>query len=154
MYVGMPFNSAVEAWANRGARDVQRFEDGTIKVVSIVAPLYKDMVAQGVTDQRYLSRVETPLDDFEQDVRVAVASLGGQVAGEDPNRPLLVQDANSEFLHGFFVARGVYDHPVLTPAPPPPVPGGDDPVGSGVPSNEGESGEGSAPGDPTPAAGN
>ena len=151
-----PFEFATsEVWGHEGARAVQRLEDGSVAVVAPFVPIYEGAVARGDMDPEYMSRLITPLDVFEQDIRDAIATLGGVIAGEDPNRPSLVQDANSEFLHEFFVAQGVYDNPVLTPAPPPPAPGGDDPVGSGVPSNEGgTSGEGSAPGDPTPTAGN
>ena len=151
-----PFGFATtEAWWFKVSWQVQKLEDGTIAAVSETLPMYEWFVESGLMDERYISRIKPSLAVFEQDIRDAIATLNGRVAGEDPNRPLLVQDANAEFLHEFFVAQGVYDNPVLTPAPPPPVPGGEDPVGSGAPSNEGEtSGEGSAPGDPTPAAGN
>ncbi len=151
-----PFGFATaEAWGNEGVRPVQRLEDGTIAAVSHQLPYYERLVESGGMDAQYLSRVKTPIEIFAQDMRDAIAVLGGVIAGEGPDRPSLLQDANAEFLHEFFVAQGVYDHPVLTPAPPPPVPGGEDPVGSGVPSNEGETGgPGAGPGDPTPAAGN
>ncbi len=147
--------ATTEVWEAKGASDLQRLEDGAIVAVSVYLPYYERMVEDGLMAAEHLAKVKTPLDAFEQDLKDAIGELNGKVMGEDPDRPSLVQDANSEFLHGFFVAQGVYDHPVLTPAPPPPVPGGDDPVGSGVPSNEGETGgPGAGPGDPTPAAGN
>ena len=155
MYLAPFVWATSETWQHLGATAVQRLEGGEIAAMRPDGAQYKRLVERGDMDEEYLSRVITPLEEYERNIRDAIAILGGRVAGGDPNRPLLLQDANAEFLHEFFVARGVYDHPVLTPAPPPPAPGGDDPVGSGVPSNEGgTSGEGSAPGDPTPAAGN
>ncbi len=155
MYLGPYTRATTETLQHFGASAVQKLEDGSVAVVSPDAAAYERLAARGEMDAQYLIRVIAPLAAFEQDLPDSIATLGGQVAGGDPNRPLLLQDANAEFLHEHFVAQGVYDHPVLTPAPPPPVPGGDDPVGSGVPSNEGSSGgPGAGPGDPTQAAGN
>ena len=123
---------AVETWNAVWADDVQRLEDGTIAAVSQSAHYHRSAIEDGVLDRKYLRYVENPLDEFELMIKQDFPVLEGKVVGDDPNRPSLIQDANTDVLHKFYVDQGVYDNLTVTPAPPPPVPGENDPFTPGT----------------------
>ena len=123
---------AVETWNAVWAHDVQRLEDGTIAAVSQSAHYHRSAIEDGVLDRKYLRYVENPLDEFELMIKQDFPVLEGKVVGDDPNRPPLIQDANTDVLHKFYVDQGVYDNLTVTPAPPPPVPGENDPFTAGT----------------------
>ena len=120
-------SAAVEAWSAIWADDVQRLEDGTIAAVSQSAHYHRSEIEDGVLDRKYLRYIENPLDEFELMIKQDFPVLEGKEVGDDPNRPSLIQDANADVLHKFYVGQGAYDNLTVTPAPPPPVPGENDP---------------------------
>ena len=128
LYLAPAVFGATEAWNALWVDDVQRLADGTIAVVSHAAHYYR---GRGLSPSEML-RMEAPLEHFEHEIEQAFLVLDGKVGGDDPNRLSLVQDANTDVLHQFYVDLGEFNDPVLTPAPPPPVPGENDPYTPGT----------------------
>ena len=128
LYLAPAVSGTTEAWNAIWVDDVQRLADGTIAVVSHAAHYYR---GRGLSPSEML-RIEAPLEHFERDIEQAFLVLDGKVGGTDPNRLSLVQDANTDVLHQFYVDLGEFNDPVLTPAPPPPIPGENDPYTPGT----------------------
>ena len=118
---------AVESWVTAVYWDVQQKEDDEVIVVATDIDHY-----DGTPEN--LNLLEIPLDRFRRDMLVAhntrVTRTGGRI-GTDASLPSLITDANA--LHSYYVNElRAYDNLTVTPAPPPPVPGENDPFTPGT----------------------
>ena len=149
LLIGQPPDLGLSVWGITSYfMDVQRREDGTEVVTSWAKDFYDD----AFYDNRDLwhvkslndSRLEMTLEEFKPVVKAAhqkyVEANGGRIttARDYLGRefPRLADDASAESLTAFFSQTYALDHLDLTPAPPPPVPGENDPNPDGLVIND------------------
>ena len=149
LLIGQPPDLGLSVWGITSYfMDVQRREDGTEVVTSWAKDFYDD----AFYDNRDLwhvkslndSRLEMTLEEFKPVVKAAhqkyVEANGGRIttARDYLGRefPRLLTDASSESLSHLFSQSRALEHLDLTPAPPPPVPGENDPNPDGLVIND------------------
>ena len=119
VWLGPSYSMAVEAWTAYSLWDVQKGDDGIVRVVSPAAAHYEEM---GLTESA-LDRLRLPLTDFRRDIRAAHASRVERTSGRigvGTETPKLVKDVFK--LEDYYEEVGAYQYPIATPAPPPTSP--------------------------------
>ncbi len=140
LYLGGPRQLGQGTWDIDGVFDVQRRQDGAVVVVN----RYKGLVLEHSKPENYdvnLSRLEQPLDEFRRNVTDAfeafVESTGGRTGtvndGEGRTAPKLASDASPVGFSDFLARTRLIEG---KPAPPPPVPGENDPNPAGLTVND------------------
>ena len=140
LYLGGPRQLGQGAWDLDGVFDVQRRQDGTVVVVN----RYKGVILERSKPENYdvnLSRLEQPLDGFRKNVTEAfaafVALTGGRTGTVNDKEgrlpPILASNAGPAGFNDFLVRTRLSEG---TPAPPPPVPGENDPNPDGLSIND------------------
>ncbi len=126
LFLAPPIEYSVGAWDSTPwiAYDVQRQEDGTVVAFHPERGLWKSRRPEDYA--KYRDQLEMTLPALKQAVTAAhearVAKFGGRI-GVDESLPMLVSDVHG--LRDFMVS--VVEYEDGGPAPPPPVPGGNDP---------------------------
>ena len=123
-------------------RDVQRRADGTVVVVAWSKEYYQDRPSE--FSSLNASRLEMTLEQFKPVVRAAhqkyVDANGGRITTKRDylgrEFPMLLTDASTESLNAFISQTRALEQFDLTPAPPPPVPGENDPNPDGLVIND------------------
>ena len=119
VWLGPSYTMAVESWTAYSFWDVQKEDDGIVRVVSPVAGHYENM---GLTGSA-MDRLRAPLSDFRRDIKAAhdsrVERTSGRI-GVGTETPKLVTDINK--LEDYYDEVGAYSYPIATPAPPPTSP--------------------------------
>ena len=111
--------SALESWRATEYWDVQRTDGGKVLVVSPFFDWFSDMSEDGFKKGEH-SLLAPTIEEFRNDIAEAhnerIAITEGRI-GVSEHTPMLVADANK--LSDYFNEYGAYDHPEVTPAPPP-----------------------------------
>ena len=124
----VPIDFSYSTWEiNNFPWDVQRRDDGTLVVV--------DWLARTISDvPRNRNGFEVPLDEFRRIVKRVhtnhVETTRGRI-GAFEGAPLIVADANHEFIHAYMSHAPVFNIIDATPQPPPQAPGEGDPFTPG-----------------------
>ena len=140
LFLGGPRDLSHGAWHIFSSFDVQRKQDGTVVVVD----RYKNVILLHSEPENYgvnLSRLEQTLEDFRENVKdafdVFTTLTGGRTGTlndkEGRLAPKLASDAGPAGLTDFLVRTRLIEG---TPAPPPPVPGENDPNPDGLRIND------------------
>lgn len=117
VWLAPSYTTAVESWTAYSLWDVQRAEDGIVRVVSEVAEHYEKM---GDSEHDH-SHLKVPLVEFRQLIADAnsdrLARTSGRI-GVGADTPMLVQDAFR--LSDYYREIGAYDYPAeYQPKPAP-----------------------------------
>ena len=108
VWLAPSYTTAVESWTAYSLWDVQRAEDGIVRVVSEVAEHYEKM---GHSEHDH-SHLNAPLVEFRQLIADAnsdrLARTSGRI-GVGADTPMLVQDALR--LSDYYREIGAYDYP-------------------------------------------
>ena len=119
VWLGPSYSTAVEAWTAYSLWDVQKGDDGVVRVVSPVTEHYEHA---GLTGSA-MERLRSPLSDFRRDIKAAHASRVERTSGRigvGTDTPKLVTDIIK--LEDYYEEVGAYHYPIATPAPPPTSP--------------------------------
>ena len=119
VWLGPSYTMAVESWTSFSFWDVQKGDDGIVRVVSPVADHYENM---GLTGSA-MERLRAPLTDFRRDIKAAHYSRLERTSGRigvGTDTPKLVTDIIK--LEDYYKEVGAYQYPIATPAPPPTSP--------------------------------
>ena len=116
VWLGPSYSMAVEAWTAYSFWDVQKGNDGIVRIISPVADYYEDAGVSGIA----LDRLKAPLSDFRRNIKAAHASRTERTSGRigvGTDTPELVTDTFK--LEDYYEEVGAYSYPIATPAPPP-----------------------------------
>lgn len=117
VWLAPSYTTAVESWTAYSLWDVQRGEDGIVRVVSDVAEHYEDMEES----EHEHAHLNAPLVEFRRLIADAnsdrLARTSGRI-GVGADTPMLVQDALR--LSDYYREIGAYDYPAeFQPKPAP-----------------------------------
>lgn len=116
VWLAPSYTTAVESWTAYSLWEVQRGEDGIVRVVSDAAEYYENM-----EDSEYdHSHLMAPLGEFREQIAAADSARRARTSGRigvGEDTPMLVQDAFR--LSDYYREIRAYNNPVLTPAPAP-----------------------------------
>ena len=119
VWLGPSYSTAVESWTAYSLWDVQKGDDGIVRVVSPAAEHYQEL---GLTGSA-MDRLKAPLSDFRRDIKAAHASRVTRTSGRigvGTDTPNLVADVFK--LEDYYEEVGAYHYPIATPVPPPTSP--------------------------------